>query len=336
MILTFFFMGPKKLEKDICCSCGRSRPSRHHLTWHCPDRPVPESLIHPVHSAEEKLLLRSITKPPLMSRMPQVRVACNQLNNHIRTLPAQTVIACDGRMISKCDQARAAWAVATARDFFWAPSPGLDQHIHSAEAWALLVALRAADPTRLSFNIISDCHSVLQKAWRVRAGGALPRFAPGLWKEVSFLSPHSMLHFVPSHGKHLSWGPPGQHSDSVRRQLNSLADSKANSIAHREFQHIKAFCNDFDIAAHWSHQALTRQMEIISAFWKRVVNFTDYVVVVIQHVPLDSFGIAWFILIRHFVPRQLQQAIWLTSTGYCSSKQANTHTHTLTTKFTTI
>ena len=54
------------------------------------------------------------------------------------------------------------------------------------------------------------------------------------------------------------------------RQLNSLADSKANSIAHREFQHIKAFGNDFDIAANWSHQALTRQMQIISAFEKEL------------------------------------------------------------------
>ena len=124
-------------------------------------------------------------------------------------------------MISKCNQARAAWAVATAHACFGAPSPGLDQHVHSAEAWALLVALRAADPIRPSFNIISDCQSVLQKAWRVRAGGALPHFAPGLWKEVSFLSPRSMLHFVASHGKNLSWRPPGQHSDSVWRNFST-------------------------------------------------------------------------------------------------------------------
>lgn len=114
--------------------------------------------------------------------------------------------------------------------------------IHSAKAFALLVALRAADSVSVSFNILSDCLSVLQKAWRVRAGGALPRFDPGLWKQVSFLSPHSMLHFVPSHGKNLSWSPPGQHSAILWRQLSSLADTKANSIAHREFQHIKAYC----------------------------------------------------------------------------------------------
>ena len=34
------------------------------------------------------------------------------------------------------------------------------------------------------------------------------------------------------------------------------------------------------------------------------------------------------LLIRHTVPRQLQQATWHTSTGYCSSKQTHTHTDT--------
>ena len=56
-----------------------------------------------------------------------------------------------------------------------APLPW-DQQIHSAKAFALLVALRAADSVSVSFNILSDCLLVLQKAWRVRAGGALPRF----------------------------------------------------------------------------------------------------------------------------------------------------------------
>ena len=37
----------------MCCSCGKPLPSRHHLTWHCPDRLVPEDLVNPVHTAEE-------------------------------------------------------------------------------------------------------------------------------------------------------------------------------------------------------------------------------------------------------------------------------------------
>ena len=103
---------------------------------------------------------------------------------------------------------------------------------------------------------------------------ALPRFAPGLWKEISLLSPQSMLHFVPSHGKNQNWRPPGQHSASVWRHLNSLADAKANSIAHRDFQHLKTFCDDFDIAANWSHLALTRQMQIIAAFEQQLSTQT--------------------------------------------------------------
>ena len=264
----------KKFEKVVFCSCGRPSPSRHHFTWHCPDRPVPEDLTRPVTVAEEKLLIRALDKPPSVSAMPMCQRALNQLTDHLRTLPDQTVIACDGSMISKCGQARAAWAVATAHACFGAPSPGLDQHIHSAEAWAVLVALRAADSSNLSCNIISDCQSVLQKAWRVRAGGALPRFAPGLWKEISFLSPHSMLHFVPSHGKKLSWKPPGQFHESLWRHLNSLADSKANILARRQFQHLLAFCRDFESAGRWTHQSLMRQMMIITAFEKQLASQT--------------------------------------------------------------
>ena len=63
------------------------------------------------------------------------------------------------------------------------------------------------------------------------------------------LSTHSVLHFVPSYGKNLSWRPPEQHSANLWRQLNFLAHSKANSIAHREFQQIQAFCHEFDNAA---------------------------------------------------------------------------------------
>ena len=263
-----------KFQREICCSCGKSPVSRHHLTWHCPDRPVPESLVSPVSSAEEKLLLCAITRPPLVSRMAQVRRICNKVNEHTLTLSPHSVIACDGSMISKCGQSRAAWAVATAHACFGASLPGLDQHIHSGEAWAVLVALRAADLSNHHYTIISDCKSVLQKAWRVRAGGALPRFAPGLWKEISLLSPQSMLHFVPSHGKNQNWRPPGQHSASVWRHLNSLADAKANSIAHRDFQHLKTFCDDFDIAANWSHLALTRQMQIIAAFEQQLSTQT--------------------------------------------------------------
>lgn len=91
----------------MCCSCGKPLPSRHHLTWNCPDRPVPEDLP------------RAITKPALVSRMPQVRVAYNHLINQLRMLPEHAVIACDGSMLSQSGQARTAWAGASAHAGLW-------------------------------------------------------------------------------------------------------------------------------------------------------------------------------------------------------------------------
>ena len=136
-----------------------------------------------------------MSKPPSVSVLPFRGDAYSHLTNHLCIVPEYAVIACDGSMLSKCGQAGAAWAVATAHACVGAPLPGLDQQIHSAEAWASLVALRAADLTNVSFSILSGWQSVLQKAWRVRAGGALPRFAPGLWKEaIWFLLMARILH----------------------------------------------------------------------------------------------------------------------------------------------
>ena len=63
--------------------------------------------------------------------------------------------------------------------------------------------------------------------------------------------------------------------------------------------------------------------------WRRFDTCTGYVVSFNLRVH-DSFDIAWcFSLIRP-VPRQLHQATWLTSTGYCSSKQTHTRPRYLT------
>ena len=98
-------------------------------------------------------------------------------------------------------------------------------------------------------------------------------FDPGLWKHVSFLSPHSMWHFIPSHGKNLSWSPLGQHSAILWRQLSSLADTDANSIAHREFQHVKAYCRPWFLSMllnglirHW--HARCKSFRLLNKIWQ--------------------------------------------------------------------
>ena len=78
----------------------------------------------------------------------------------------------------------------------------------------------------------------------------------------------------------------------------------------------------------WSHRALSRQMKIISAF-EKVISSSQPANVYNRHSPWFLRFLGHDLLVRHFMPRQLQQATWLTITGYCSSKQLTyTHTHT--------
>ena len=135
----------------------QTSPSRHHFTWRCPDRPVPEERAQPVTVAEGKLLIRAICK---------------------------------------------------------------------------LVALRAADSTCISFisrsykkpgvsELVALCrvlHLVYGKSSQFHFA-----FRSFSWQEL-FLGP-----------------PPGQHSANLWRQLNSLADTKANYLANRAFSNSKPF-----------------------------------------------------------------------------------------------
>lgn len=164
----------------MCCSCGKPLPSRHHLTWNCPDRPVLEAQTPCNHQASLGVSYAKLEQPWAGIRLKRLSfVGCTRFDQGVAL-----------------------------------PYP----------LWGCL--------TRYSFT-----------PWRGRAGAALPCFAPGLWKEVSFLSPHSMLHFVPSHGFRIFLGVlQVRNSANLWHQLKSLADTKANSLAHREFQHIKAFC----------------------------------------------------------------------------------------------
>ena len=252
----------EKLEKHICCSYGKTFSSPHHLTWHCPDRLVPEDLVNPVHTAEENFF--SVPSPSQLWCLVCLKfVLPNHLINHFRylSMPSSHVTT---MWPSSCSLGMPVWE----RLYL-----GINR---STRLKLLLCWLHFVQPIRSVFLSTSS----LIAFWYYKKPGVSEQvvlchvlFDPGLWKHVSFLSPHSMWHFIPSHGKNLSWSPLGQHSAILWRQLSSLADTNANSIAHREFQHVKAYCRPWFLSMllnglirHW--HARCKSFRLLNKIWQ--------------------------------------------------------------------
>ena len=205
-----------------------------------------------------------------------------------------------------------------------APVPDLDQQIHSAEA---------VQPIRsvLPFHILSGV---------VLPGAPLH---PGVSEQVlichvlhlacgkkflfSLLIP-CYISFPPMVSESFLESSRSEIPPNLWHQLKSLADTKANSLAHREFQHIKAFCQ-------WVWQCgqmVPSGMETPNCKSFRLLNKTCklhslYVVVVIQRVSLGSFDIAWS-LDATALSAETAAANYLTYKHRLLQKQAHTHTDT--------
>ena len=109
--------------------------------------------------------------------------------------------------------------------------PGLDQHSHAAEAWAVLKVLQAAQTVGFPVCVFCDCLSVVRNAVRARRGGPLPVGSPGLWKEIAVTSPASEITWIPAHDRHPDWVPPFQADTEGLCALNRIVDREAPGSA---------------------------------------------------------------------------------------------------------
>ena len=159
--------------------------TRHHITWHCPcvqvdsDRPA-----LPTCKSEERLLLKCLPRAPRPPcRGDTDHDVCEQLVSLLRQARSsdarKVLVATDGSSRALSGQRRASWSCASGDRFSAFVLPGLDQHSHAAEAWAVLKALQAAQATQTAVCVLCDCLSVVRNAVRVRRGGPLPAGSPG-------------------------------------------------------------------------------------------------------------------------------------------------------------
>ena len=139
-----------------------------------------------------------------------------------RNRAGEILIATDGSVKTLGGQRRAAWGIAFDGCSSAFAMHGCDQHIYTAEAWALFQALLMVEQAAAPAIILCDCKSVVQTARRVRRGGRLPLWSAALWKMIANIAPACRILWVPAHDRRPDWKPPDGHSAVKCRELNRL------------------------------------------------------------------------------------------------------------------
>ena len=211
--------------RDLECKCGVVNPTRHHLTWECPEAAQELTDLKvtpgPRHSAEERLLVPLAPLPPRALRRP-LRTKVARLANRIAKLArAQpdgnrrpVLVATDGGSVGKVQRwRRAGWGVAISGYREGGRVPGVDQTPGMAERWALWVAVAAVNMAAVPCLIISDNRACVD-GFRATRGGLPPTKAAAYWADL-FANDNTRwvtsVEWVPAHGRHPTWSPPDGH-----------------------------------------------------------------------------------------------------------------------------
>ncbi|CAE8687780.1 unnamed protein product, partial [Polarella glacialis] len=270
----------KILGEECFCSCGEVNPGRRHLTWHCGGRTA-GMLRMPSNGGEEGLLVVTAPNPGRArarhgAREHSVGLAQALGQESLRLHGAAVLVAADGGSQGKvADERVAAWGVALAGHSEGGSVPGMDQTSAAAELWALIELLRAAAAALAPLIVIIDNKGVANRAAALARGlTRVSRAAPQAWAEVRellALISGTSVHWVPSHGKHPEWSPPGGHLDRIWRELNDRADGEASRLAERRWAERVSEREAVAGAKDWSRRALCTQLAALAAFG-RLVN----------------------------------------------------------------
>ena len=233
----------RKEVQHTTCMCGGDCPSRPHVTWQCPRTAhVRAGLTMPTDRAQERLFaahLKEIPAPPGAGSHEHV---IRKLQGHLADgLAASAELACatDGSSsddVGACAVVSENFAVAASDD-------REDQTPFKYEMlalWLLFAALSRVSPLgelgRL--YVLVDCQAALQALQRP-SDCCLNALAVDIVRMQSDVRRHGLrvtLHWVPSHGKHVTWCSPNRLSVGLCRDLNDKADREANRCRSRRAQ----------------------------------------------------------------------------------------------------
>ena len=187
-----------------------------------------------------------------------------------RNRAGEILIATDSSVKTLGEQRRAAWGIAFDGCSSAFATHGCDQHIYTAEAWALFQALLMVEQAAAPAIVLCGCKNVVQTARRVRRGGRLPLWSVALWKMIANIAPACRILWVPAHDRRPDWKPPDGHSAVECRELNRLADHAAVVRCTQHLAQLRDWACEKGRAAQWSNQALVWQHKVLCEFANEV------------------------------------------------------------------
>jgi hypothetical protein len=239
---TAWFYNAGKLNARWQCLCGKSFPSRPHVTWACPDTAdLRRGLRAPVDRAEERLFATHIAEIPPAPPPLDVDEFMDDLVAAVRNAFQKTsrvYFATDGAAKHKV----ATYAVVVA-DPAYTCAIGVgdeDQSPYKAELMALDSLARALNTAAQQgcvgqAVVAVDCSAAIAAVRK--GGGALPLLAASAREAcngAAALGLQMTIVWTPAHGRRLGWSPEDDDKDAgFYRDLNDRADCAAGACLQR-------------------------------------------------------------------------------------------------------
>ena len=267
-----------RLGEEQVCSCGVPRPSRTHLTFHCPA--ITGELEVPSFT-EQRMLLRLV---PFIPASPDEYQPDPQLLDFFiaeRTKGCDTItLAVDGSCQEPSFKGygpRAGWGVAHVFSEFSLGRPlyGPDQSAAYAERFALWQCAAAGFAAGVKVRLLQDNSAVVLRLQRALSSGDTSGTCQSFWKSLlAFWNPESVHCWMPGHGRQQEWQPPAslQLTAAQCRHANAMADAAASLAAATHSAGLQRLRRLRTEARAWSQQAAQLQCRATRSYWDRALD----------------------------------------------------------------
>ncbi|CAE7801443.1 unnamed protein product [Symbiodinium sp. CCMP2592] len=255
--------GPWAAQQPPQCLCGLNKPSRVHLTFHCPvTRDLRDGMLAPATRIQERLFAMEGEEIPPAPATPDMSALVAEWCTALPVLTGSIVAATDG---GAKDLVAASGIFLPQLSFIKACAvPGEDQSNYKAEIfalWLLLSLLVSARRRRLvAIHVLVDCEAAILAV--EGQGNELPcliRCIRSLRRCLQQDGTDVHLHWVPSHGKRpRRWRPWSDLAPAIQQQYNDTIDAAVTECLAQRLQGSlrSSFLRRAEAAQRWEERVI--------------------------------------------------------------------------------